>query len=231
MLRFLRQHSLPGIEAVDECSYRRTVHVGGATGFIEVELDDGQPRLHVKVNLSRVDSLVQVAQRVRDLFDLDADPARTNAYGMPNRRSGILGTDPSQRVPGAWDAFELAVSAILGPPSGRLARATSARLICNFGKPIETATAGLTHLFPAPEVLAKADLASLGISRSKADRIRFLAAGLCDDQQAESSSRNRSSMLDRILSVEGLSKETSEYVASRVRNQLEITWLAAPPGQ
>jgi len=44
----------------------------------------------------------------------------------------------------------------------------------DFGQPFGP-VGGITHLFPTPEVLANADLESIGLPRVKADAIRALA--------------------------------------------------------
>jgi 3-methyladenine DNA glycosylase/8-oxoguanine DNA glycosylase len=53
--------------------------------------------------------------RVRRLFDLDADPARIHATLQHDPMlAPLLRKRPGVRVPGAWDAFELVVRAIVG---------------------------------------------------------------------------------------------------------------------
>jgi len=197
MLRFFRERSTPGIEAVDDRCYRRTIQIGDAKGVIEATSDRNASSVILRVRLSRLDSLIHVAQRVRRLFDLGADPSKMS------------------KVPGAWDALETVVLAILGQRSAGAPSATAVRLMSTFGEPIETSIPGLTHLFPLSEVLAKADLASIGIRPAKADAIRALAAGLRDDEIAPRPSKGRLSMVARILVASGLSELTSLHIARR----------------
>jgi AraC family transcriptional regulator, regulatory protein of adaptative response / DNA-3-methyladenine glycosylase II len=158
LLRFFREHAIPGIEAVDDRYYRRTIQIGDAMGFIEVTRDADEPRLRLRVRLSAVDSLIPVVQRARRLFDLDADLEQ----------------------PGAWDIFEVVVLATLGQGLETRASAMASRLVRTFGRPIETSRPGLTHLFPLPQTLAEADLDSIGLDRETAEKIRLVAAGYRD---------------------------------------------------
>jgi AraC family transcriptional regulator, regulatory protein of adaptative response / DNA-3-methyladenine glycosylase II len=183
MLRFYREHSTPGIESADDRCYRRTIQVRNAAGFIEITSDTNRSCLVLKVRLSTFDSLTQVAERVRRMFDLRTDPQPVTDHLSRDRRlRSIVRSHPGLRVPGAWDTFELGVLAILGQRLGSGTIATSARLVGTFGREIETSIPGLTHLFPLPEALAEADLASIGIKPAQADKIRALAAGCRDDK-------------------------------------------------
>lgn len=223
MLRFLREHSTPGIEAVDDRYYRRTIQVGDVAGSIEVTSDTNRPRLLLTVRLSGFESLMQIAERVRRLFDLGADPRQISDHLSRERRlRSILTAHPGLRVPGAWDVFELAVLAILGQRLARGANSTAVRLVRAFGRPIESSIPGLTHLFPLPEVLAKADLSSIGIKPAKADMISAVAAAFCDDQVSSRSSTSTWSLLDRVFAAAGLSEATSQYIAMRALGEPDI---------
>jgi AraC family transcriptional regulator of adaptative response / DNA-3-methyladenine glycosylase II len=223
MLCFFREHSTPGIEAVDDRCYRRTIQVGNAAGFIEVTSDTNRPRLVLRVRLSGFDSLTHIAQRIRGLFDLGANPAQISDHlARDHRLRSILVAHPGLRMPGAWDVFELAVLATLGERFARAANSTAVRLVRAFGRPIETSIPGLTHLFPLPEVLAKADLASVGIKPSKADTIRALAAGFRENQGPAGSSKSMRSLLDRIFADAGVCEATSQYIAMRALGEPDV---------
>ena len=51
----------------------------------------------------------------------------------------------------------------------------------DFGQPFGP-VGGITHLFPTPEVLANADLESIGLPRLKADANRALAVAFVTDR-------------------------------------------------
>ncbi len=213
MLRFFRKHTIPGIDAVDDRRYRRTIQIADATGFVEVPANTQQPGLSVKVSLDRGDTLIEVANRVRTLFDLRADPSYPSAF------------------PGAWDPFELAVLAILGQRLSRPAGSPAIRLINTFGAPIETSIPGLTHLFPDPKALAEADLAGIGITRSQVEAIRALATAFRDDHCA---SKSHTNLLSRLAGIFGASEpgETAlRYIAVRIGDRPNVRRLATQPEQ
>ena len=54
-------------------------------------------------------------EKVKRIFDLDADPIEINdVIGADRRMRKILAENPGQRVPGCWDPYEIAVRAIVG---------------------------------------------------------------------------------------------------------------------
>jgi AraC family transcriptional regulator, regulatory protein of adaptative response / DNA-3-methyladenine glycosylase II len=223
MLRFFREHRTPGIESVDDHCYRRTIQVGDSIGFIEVTSDPTEPRLLLRVRPGGFDSLIHIAQRVRTLFDLDADPRQISDHLARDRRlRSTIAAYPGLRLPGAWDAFELAVLAILGQRLGRRASATAVRLVRAFGRPIETSIPGLTHLFPPPDTLAKADFASIGIKTPMADRIRALAAGFRDGKVPPSTLRGTSLLQARTFTQPRLGEKISQYLAMRTLGEPDI---------
>ena len=107
--------------------------------------------------------------------------------GQPSRRpktdpllAGRVEADPGLRVPGCWNGFELATRAILGQQiTVKGATALAGRMVSTFGQPF-SATGSLTHLFPAPEVLADAKLTDIGLPGARAETIRALARAVCD---------------------------------------------------
>ena len=111
-------------------------------------------------------SLLAIADRVRGLFDLDADPREIASVLAQDRTlCRHLGRRPGVRVPGAWDGFELAVRGILGQQvSVRGATTLAGRLVRRHGEPLPGAQGEeLSRIFPRPDVLATADLSEIGI--------------------------------------------------------------------
>ena len=95
LLTWLGARAIPGVETIDNNTYMR--------GGVRVWHEDGA--VHTTSD----------PQRVRRVFDLDADPAAIHAVLRRDRTlAPILKRRPGVRVPGAWDPFELAVRAIVG---------------------------------------------------------------------------------------------------------------------
>ena len=226
MLRFLAPRAIPGVEMVAGAAYRRTIAVDGAAGFIEVWADldahggaprRGAPHLCMRVHLERYEHLITVVARIRRLFDLDADPWQIAEHlqRSPQLRAYVRAT-PGSRVPGAWDAFELAVRAILGQQVTVQGATTLARrLVHAFGTPMAALAPGLTHLFPPPERLAAADLTAIGIPRARAESIRTLAAAVCTGKLALDAARGLEDAVSRLTAIPGIGPWTAHYIAMR----------------
>src|SRR5262249_24143696 len=151
ILGFLKMRATPGVEVVDGDSYRRSIDVAGARGYIELRPVTGEPELLMRVYLSRYDGLIQIVERARRIFDLGADPLQISEHlGRSRSLRSVLRLTPGLRVPGAWDGFELAVRAVLGQQvSVGRATALAGRLVESFGESFDqVAGEGVTHLFP-----------------------------------------------------------------------------------
>src|SRR5262249_15075432 len=148
-------------------------HTGGDTSRARCE----QSHLVMRVELGSFERLIELVDRARRLFDLDADPHEITTH---LRRSSLLAAlidrHSAVRVPGAWEPFEVAVRAILGQEiTVRGATALAGRLVSRYGARIETSDERLSHLFPSPEALAEADVEQIGMPRARATAIRAMA--------------------------------------------------------
>src|SRR5437879_210779 len=214
LLGFLAPRATPGVEAVAGGVYRRTIGLGDATGTIEVRAAVGEPHLVMRVRRRRLPAVVE---RARRLFDLDADPVRiADHLARSPELAPLVARRPGLRVPGAWDAFELAVRAVLGQQvTVRGATTLAGRLVRAFGRPLDRAEDGLTHLFPRPETLADADLASIGLPRARAATIRGLARGVARGEIALDAARGLEDAVARLAAVPGIGAWTAHYIAMR----------------
>jgi len=214
LLGFLAPRATPGVEAVAGGVYRRTIGLGDAAGTIEVRAAAGEPHLVMRVRRRR---LPEVVERARRLFDLDADPVRiADHLARSPELAPLVARRPGLRVPGAWDAFELAVRAVLGQQvTVRGATTLAGRLVRAFGRPLDRAEDGLTHLFPRPETLADADLASIGLPRARAATIRGLARGVARGEIALDAARGLEDAVARLAAVPGIGAWTAHYIAMR----------------
>jgi 3-methyladenine DNA glycosylase/8-oxoguanine DNA glycosylase len=70
-------------------------------------------------------------------------------------------------------------------------------------------------LFPLPEVLADADLASVGMPGARAETIRALARGVCEGRISFDGVADSDAFLKRLCEIPGIGKWTAQYVAMR----------------
>src|SRR6202167_495478 len=216
MLAFLAPRATPGVEEVVNGMYRRTISLDGSDGCFEVSLDEGSNVLVVRLQFGDPRSLFFITERIRTMFDLNADwgaivqSLRTDPVLVTQVESG-----PGLRVPGCWNGFELATRAILGQQiTVKGATALAGRMVSSFGRPFSSAN-GLTHLFPTPEILADAKLASIGLTGARAETIRTLARAVCEGRIIFERVADADAFLNRLCEIPGIGKWTAQYVAMR----------------
>jgi len=217
LLDYLGPRAIPGVESVVNGVWRRTIVNGEQPGWIEVRRhDERQLELRVRVGAPR--DLIRIVSRVSRIFDLGAD-ARAIALHLRRdpRLTDAVDLKRGIRVPGAWDPFELAVRAILGQQvSVRAATTIAGRIAHAFGAPLDgTAPPGLTHCFPPPAALAEAPLERVGLTRARADAVRFLAAAVRDGTLDFERLGELDTAVETLCRLPGIGPWTAQYVAMR----------------
>jgi len=216
MLAFLAARATPGIEAVDLGRYRRSISVNGCLGYFEACRNEGDDALAVRVQIADSRSLYLIIERIRSMFDLNADwAAVAQGLGTDPALGERITAVPGLRVPGCWNAFELTVRAILGQQiSVKGATTLAGRIAKSFGQPF-SGPVGLTHIFPTPEILADAKLSSVGLTKKRAETIRALARAVCSGEICFEGIRDSNVFLTRLVELPGIGNWTAQYVAMR----------------
>ena len=217
LLEFFASRAIPGVERVTADSYARTVHVNGAGGWIEVRPVAKTNALELVVHDLEPAALFSIAQRVRQMFDLTAEPDEVRTVLRQDKLlAPLLRRRPGLRVPGAWDPFELSVRAVLGQQvSVAAARTFAARIVAGHGTKLAMPTEGLTHLFPEPKALAAADLSAIGLTRQRTRTLAALSAAVYRGDVCFSSAAATDDARDALLRIPGIGAWTAEYVALR----------------
>jgi AraC family transcriptional regulator of adaptative response / DNA-3-methyladenine glycosylase II len=208
------------VEAGRNPLYRRTIEMNGEPGCIEVRQDPDAHQLVLRIDMpdwkDHLGLVLIVVDRVRRVFDLEADPL---AIGAALGRTPILkaAVDSGVRVPGAWDPFEVAVRAILGQRiTVKGATTLAGRLAEKLGRPVSGwERHGLTRLAPRPTDLVDADLEALGLPQARANAIRTLARGVMDGTLRLDASQGLGDLVTRLCEVPGLGPWTAHYIAMR----------------
>lgn len=212
LAEYLGARAIPGVEAVVAGVYRRTIRTGGVAGVVELEHlpEAASFRLRAPAGADGA------AERARRLLDLDADPdAIGRVLGADRSLAPLVELRPGVRLPGAWEPFELAVRGIIGQQvSVRAATTISGRVAAAFGEPFAGGD-GLTHLFPAPEALAGAELERTGLTRARAAAIRRLAAAVGRGDVSLDAACDPVETRARLVALPGIGPWTAEYVAMR----------------
>jgi AraC family transcriptional regulator of adaptative response / DNA-3-methyladenine glycosylase II len=220
---FLGPRAIPGVEVVDRESYRRVIRVTSSsgtdtTGLLEVQPHRGRPCLELKLLLPDSRQLLHIVSRIRRLFDLGADPVEINSVLAADRLlRPLVRKRPGLRVPGSWDGFELAVRAILGQQvTVKGATALAGRLVESFGTPLEASDIEeLQAAFPTAEILADAELESIGLPKTRAAAIRRLAGAVTDGTVLLEPVGDIEEAISRLTRLPGVGDWTAQYIAMR----------------
>ncbi|WP_407354365.1 AlkA N-terminal domain-containing protein [Luteimonas sp. R10] len=226
MLDFLRGRALPGVEVVDAGSYTRVFGPADAPGWLRVSAWPGTATgaerghaLKLELHGGQPAALLEIVNRLRRMFDLDADPHTiAAALGSDARLRPLLRKRPGLRIPSGWDGFEIAVRAVIGQQvSVAAARTLTARLAQRLGNPLPGAFAarGLLHLFPLPEALAEADPGSLGLTRARTETVRGIARALLDGRVDFRPESTLEEFVERWTALPGIGPWTAHYIALR----------------
>ncbi len=159
MLDYLAARAIPGVAAVEDQTFRRTIEVDGGPGVIEVFPRRDVDSLFVCFHLPHWLDIVHLMANVRRLVPVNL-PLRA-AHDASERRSelgSLLDANPELRSLGCWDAFEQAVLELVTQDVGATAaREALAELARRFGRDVPgLAQLGLNWLFPTPTELADA---------------------------------------------------------------------------
>jgi AraC family transcriptional regulator of adaptative response / DNA-3-methyladenine glycosylase II len=215
MREFLAARAIAAVERVDARGYARTVACEGRHALICVSALPGEDALELRVRGAPPAALLQLASVARRVFDLAADPARIGVELATDPLIGpLVRQRPGLRIPGAWDAFECAVRAVLGQQVSVAAGCTfAARLVERAGVLIRGGADGLTHLFPTPGSLASANLEGLGITRTRAATLHALARAVLERRLDFSAAPE--ALAAALAALPGIGPWTAQYVALR----------------
>jgi len=218
LMHFLSRRMIPGCESAAGGVYRRTICLKRKeerfTGWLEVRNVPETNSLAVGISESLLPVCFVVLEKVKYLFDLQADPAEINvALGDLSKPY------PGLRVPGSFDPFEMAIRAILGQQISVAGASTLAgRLASKFGQAISTPYAELTTLFPTADVIANATtpaLASIGLTRGRAGTISALAKAVAEDRLHLHWSEQIGALGNQLRALPGIGEWTVQYLAMR----------------
>ncbi|WP_063754407.1 bifunctional transcriptional activator/DNA repair enzyme AdaA [Streptomyces sp. NRRL S-1813] len=239
---FLQVRAVDGVEEVrgprGGRTYRRTLRLTHGSGIAEVDEPTG-PRgrrrppaglvcpaargadggwLECRLRLTDLRDLSTAVQRLRRLFDLDADPyAVAERLGADPLLRPLVAERPGLRSPGAADPEELAVRTVLGGPPER-----AAALVRRYGTPLDAADGGLTHLFPAPAELTGAQVA---------EPVRTLCLALADGAVLLDAGADRGAAERALTALPGVGPRAAAYIRMRALGDPDVGAAAHGSGQ
>ena len=219
LIAFFGMRVVPGIEQLDGDVFRRSLRL--PHGFGVVELRSLDERVAARLRLDDPRDEAAAVTRVRAMFDLDADPgAVADALGGDAVMAPLVEAAPGRRVPGAADAGEIAIRAVLGQQVSLAGAATLAgRLVAAYGEPLKAPLGAVTHVFPTADALAHAADARPGsawaMPASRRRAIGGLARALASGDVVLDPGADRRATEDRLLALPGIGPWTASYISMR----------------
>lgn len=215
LIAHLQARCIPGVEAVQDGAYRRSLRLPHGAGTVELRPADGH--VGALLRLDDLRDLPAAVQRSRALLDLDADPrAVLDALGDDALIGPLVRAVPGRRVPGHVDGHELAVRAVLGQQvSVRGAATLAGRLVVEHGVALDRPLGSVTHLFPSVDVLAAVDPATLGMPASRARALVGLVTALASGDLVVDIGSEHLDTRRRLLDLPGIGTWTAGYIQMR----------------
>ncbi|MEW1930527.1 AlkA N-terminal domain-containing protein [Streptomyces sp. NPDC088360] len=207
----LSDEAVAGVEQVSGerggRTYRRTLRLPYGTGIVAVEESDHGPGgwLDARLHLTDLRDLTTAVQRLRRLFDLDADPyAVDERLGADARLAPLVAARPGLRSPGAADPEEFAVRALVG-------RGEASVLVERYGKALDAPCGALTHVFPEPGALA-----------GEPGPLGELATALADGRVRLDAGADREDAEAGLLALEGMGAGVAAVVRMRALGDPDV---------
>lgn len=218
ILGYFRNHEVYGVESSDGETYVRHGRSEKGTFRFEVRHDPKSRSLRIQLNTSDFANLGSLIERLRQVFDLDHNPHQLETpKNCPAEIAALFEQNRGIRIPGAFDPFESAIAIILGQlVSVEQGRRNVQKLVEAYGERLSSPSQpGLSHFFPEPALLAKEDIARIGITRVRAEAIRELSQKFLDGGVDLSPTCDLEETKRSLLSIKGIGPWTVEMIALR----------------
>ncbi|MHC8319121.1 DNA-3-methyladenine glycosylase family protein [Pseudomonas sp. GB2N2] len=220
MLGFLSARAVAGMETVVDGAYSRSIGLNGIHGTFSIR-PGAVDELEVTLDFPDPAAVPEIVARLRRMFDLDADLSTIHSSLKADPLlARLIDERPGLRIPGAWDGLELAIRAVLGQQITVVAAIRLAgKLVAQYGQPLTSDWPGITHVFPEAGVLATADLATLGMPKSRGRTLSGVAQALLDDPLLFEPGREAGEA--RLLALHGIGEWTAQYIALRQLREVD----------
>ncbi|EPN9191184.1 DNA-3-methyladenine glycosylase 2 [Enterobacter roggenkampii] len=212
MFGFLGARAVTGIETVTNDYYERSFACEGHQGILRVTPDLATHTLTVTLSPGLIPVAQACLERIERLFDL-----RCNPQQIAETLGELGAARPGLRLPGAMDAYEQGVRAILGQlVSVAMAAKLASRVVALCGEPVADCPGYLC--FPTPQALAAADplaLKALGMPLKRAESLIHLAQSVIDGTFPLSPPANTEEGMKALQQRPGIGRWTANYLALR----------------
>lgn len=226
LLAFFRHRALAHVELVDDTSYTRTVRLEDrdgniVCGWVRVEDSPASNRLVVTMSDDLAPVVPEVIARVRRMFDTDSDPVAISQALSPLEKVVPGVRIDGIRVPGCFDAFEIACRAVIGQQvSVKAANKLAGRIAERYGAKVETGIEGLDRAWPqAADVRSLACIedafGELGLIKTRSRAIDAIATLIDEGTLDLDAGAVAEEQVEALLQIRGIGSWSANYIAMR----------------
>lgn len=211
LLESLVETALPGVEQIADGSFARTVRIDGHTGVVVVNHAPERIQLDVDISTGLLPALMPLLARLRQLFDLDADPLGIESTLEQHGLASLVQERPGLRLPGALDGFEAAMAALV-PPDLR------GRLVEELGESVESPLSTPTWLSPDAHSIARAGttrLVDLGLPYERARALVDVAGSVIDGSIRLEPGSDAMATHSALLAISGITDKLATSIIAR----------------
>jgi AraC family transcriptional regulator of adaptative response / DNA-3-methyladenine glycosylase II len=158
--------------------------------------------------------------RLRQLFDLDAEPAVIDAHLEQGGLASLVARRHGIRIPGALDSFDIVLGALIrgARPPATAARDPTQRVIRALGEPIDTGIPALDRLAPTADRVAEAGparLEALGVAPRRALALATAARAIADGHLVLEPGSDVIAAHRALSAIEGVSDRLATQIVMR----------------
>lgn len=225
VLAFYQQRAIEGMEQIHDGGFSRAISLFENPIIIKIEKSKRKNTLRLTIAGAKADQLTRVISHARQVLDLNTNHAVVSQWLRKDKLLKKL-IKPSDRLalPGAWDAFEYLIRAIIGQQvSVKAAKTLTTRIIHKFGRSVDIDDHHYMQ-FPSPKALANEDLSGLGLTHRRIDTIQRIAQAQVDGAICTDQNTDLARLKDSLLAIKGIGPWTVDYLLMRGFFQPDI-WL------
>ena len=223
LIALLGRDAMPGVELVEGERYGRVIRLEGRSGVVFVEnaatsAHAGRTHLVVDVSPSLLPVLMPLLARLRQLFDLDAEPTAVDAQLERGGLGRLVRRRPGLRIPGAMEGFEAVLRSLLCGRDDSPAAPAAHRVVEALGEPFDTGHPALRRLAPEAGRVAEAGtqrLIALGVARRAAETLTAVARALTEGRLHLEPGHDVATTHRTLLAIDGVTERLATAIVRR----------------
>ncbi len=222
LLAFLALRAVPGVEALEGATYRRSLRLARGLGVVSITVSGAT--VSCALTLDDVADAQAAVQRTRRLLDLDCDPATIRHHlAADPLLAPLVEKRPGLRAPGHPDGTELLVRAVLGQQVSVVgARTLASRLVAAHGDQLAEPVGGVTHAFPSAATIAGLSPTDFAMPRARGAALIDACTKIADGLLVLDAGSDRAGAVAALQAVKGIGPWTAGYVAMRALGDPDV---------